>query len=111
MEKCYQKFDLKWRRNHIAEIVGDHMFIYGGIDEDGKYLNDMWILDLTNFIWAKVHTNNWSYKTPAVAFHSSAMVFTYERREHKNFKFNSFSEVPKQRLYQKVFYFKLTNLD
>ncbi len=78
------------------------MFIYGGIDDRGNYLSDMWILDLFNFIWLKVQPKS-NFKTPAIAYHSSAMVYATERREHQNFKFFNFSDKNKQKLYKKVF--------
>jgi len=102
MEKTYQRAELKWRRNHIAEVVGSHMFIYGGIDEDFRYLSDMWVLDLYNFIWMKVTPKTGKIVTPTLAFHCSTMAYGIERREHPNFKFSSFSEIPNSRQYRKL---------
>ena len=34
------------RRNHIAELVGNQMIIMGGIDENGKILNNVYYLNL-----------------------------------------------------------------
>ena len=33
---CTNKLNVTWRKNHIAEIIGQFMFIYGGIDEEGR---------------------------------------------------------------------------
>jgi len=39
------------RRNHTSVIAENNMYVYGGIDVHGKYLNDMWILSLKVYQW------------------------------------------------------------
>ena len=34
---------LQLRRNHIAKVIGHQMFIHGGINENGEYLNDSFL--------------------------------------------------------------------
>ena len=41
------------RRNHIAIFIGQQMFIHGGINENGKVLNDSYILNVHHLKWNK----------------------------------------------------------
>jgi hypothetical protein len=36
------------RRGHSGTIVGKHMIIFGGINSKGKYLDDLYHMDLSN---------------------------------------------------------------
>lgn len=57
-EKCYKESQQSiWRRNHIAEVIGKHLVIYGGIHEENGILNDAWAIDLVKLKWSKVNTN------------------------------------------------------
>ena len=49
----YTKSYLKLRKNHVAELVGNHMFVHGGISEDGDYLNDSYLLGFHPIKWSK----------------------------------------------------------
>ena len=53
------KYGVTWRSFHIAEILGQYMFIYGGGDEKGNILSDPWALDLERMKWepAKFNTD------------------------------------------------------
>jgi len=61
------------RRSHISILLGEYIFVYGGIDPNRKFLNDCWIYNIT--------TNRWNlleYKgrhPPSLAYHSSCLVF------------------------------------
>ena len=44
------------RRNHSAAVVGKEMLIYGGVDEDYKTMDSMFILNLENFTWQEGQT-------------------------------------------------------
>ena len=39
------------RRNHTAIIIDNNLLIYGGIDGQGNYLHDVWLLKLNTKIW------------------------------------------------------------
>ena len=41
------------RRNHISIFIGSNMFIHGGINENGKILNDSYILNINKLKWYK----------------------------------------------------------
>ena len=61
------------RKNHIAEIVGNSMFIHGGIDEENQVLDDCYLLNLQQLKWSvpMIINNN---KSPKVYGHSSCLV-------------------------------------
>ena len=43
----------EYRRNHISIFIGTNMFIHGGINENGKILNDSYILNINKLKWYK----------------------------------------------------------
>ena len=88
---------LKLRRNHVSCLVGSQMFIHGGIDEEGKYLNDSFLFSLNNnSLWAKVKINNFRKHTPfpKLAYHSCCLVVPYEIQIHPRFNIYKFPEIP-----------------
>ena len=48
--------DLPPPRIFHSQITTDNnlIFIYGGIDNEGKYLNDLWKFNPTNYLWEKI---------------------------------------------------------
>ena len=71
--KCVNHKNVKFRRNHIGIGIGSTMFIHGGIDDDGNYLNDMWIFDCLKYKWSPLIYRN-LIKIPKIAYHSSTLV-------------------------------------
>jgi len=45
------------RINHSQISVNTSILIYGGVDKDGKYFDDMWTYDILNKVWQKVEIN------------------------------------------------------
>ena len=91
VEICSNKFAVTWRSFHIAEILGQHMFIYGGGDESGNILADPWALDLERMRWepAKFSTDG----LPKRKFHCSCQVFPPQKKFHSKFSlFKVYSE-------------------
>ena len=86
VEICTNKFGVTWRSFHIAEILGQYMFIYGGGDEKGNILADPWALDLERMRWesAKFSTEI----LPKRKYHCSCQVFPPQKKYH--FKFSLF---------------------
>lgn len=39
------------RHNHACEIVGRSLIIHGGLNDRGKYLDDLWELNLSIYIY------------------------------------------------------------
>ena len=87
---------LKLRRNHVACLVGSQMFIHGGIDEDGNYLCDSFLLSLNNNKWAKVKINNFRRNIilPKLAYHSCCLVVPYEIQIHPRFNIYKIPDIP-----------------
>ena len=88
---------LKLRRNHVACLVGQQMFIHGGIDEEGEYLDDSFLLSLgNNYQWskAKIINNRKNFSFPKLAFHSCCLVVPYEIQINPRFSIYKFPEVP-----------------
>lgn len=43
------------RRGHTATVLGFSMFVYGGVDPTGLYLDSVYVLDLRSFRWSRPH--------------------------------------------------------
>ena len=71
--RCINFKSVKNRRNHIGIGIGYTMLIHGGIDNEGNYLNDMWILDCLKYKWNPLIYRN-LIKIPKIAFHSFSLV-------------------------------------
>eukprot|EP01017_Pseudomicrothorax_dubius_P015171 TRINITY_DN17598_c0_g1_i2.p1 TRINITY_DN17598_c0_g1~~TRINITY_DN17598_c0_g1_i2.p1 ORF type:complete len:632 (-),score=66.75 TRINITY_DN17598_c0_g1_i2:144-2039(-) len=69
------------RRNHIAVVVGNYMFVNGGITSTGRFMNDTWILDLALSRWKKVRAEG-----RPVAFHAAVAVVSTGNRPFQLFR-------------------------
>lgn len=69
---------IKLRRNHIACLVGNQMFIHGGSDEEGNFLNDSYLLNLNPIKWVSCNISN--EEAPRLAFHSCCLVLQEDLR-------------------------------
>ena len=83
VEVCTNKFGLIWRSFHIAEILGQFMFIYGGGDENGKIISEPWALNLETLRWEIAKIN--SDRLPKRKFHCSCQVFPSEKKYNSKF--------------------------
>ena len=91
VEVCMNKFGVTWRSFHIAEILGQYMFIYGGGDEKGNILAEPWALDLERMRWEPAKFN--SETLPKRKFHCSCQVFPPQKKYHSKFSlFKVYSE-------------------
>ena len=45
------------RMNHSQISLGTSILIYGGVDKDGKYFDDMWTYDIMGKVWEKIEIN------------------------------------------------------
>ena len=88
---------LKLRRNHIACLVGQQMLVHGGIDEEGEYLDDTFLLSLGNtYKWSKGKFSNFNkrHRFPKLAYHSCCLVIPSELQKHPKFNIYKFPEIP-----------------
>ena len=91
VEMCMNKFAVTWRSFHIAEILGQYMFIYGGGDEKGNILAEPWALDLERMRWEQAKFN--TEILPKRKFHCSCQVFAPQKKYHPKFTlFKVYSE-------------------
>ena len=61
------------RKNHIAELLGNQMFIHGGLNESNEILNDCFLLTLTTLKWNICSIHKYS-PSPKLYGHSSCVV-------------------------------------
>ena len=91
VEMCMNKFSVTWRSFHIAELLGQYMFIYGGGDEKGNILAEPWALDLERMRWEPAKFN--TEILPKRKFHCSCQVFPPQKKYHSKFTlFKVYSE-------------------
>ena len=96
------------RRNHIAEVIGNHMFIHGGIYEnfDGennifRVLNSSHILNLNNLKWHDVviidkgDPKKKTTNSPHLAYHSSCLVLPSDIKGNTKLNLYKIPEVHK----------------
>ena len=84
----------KLRRNHVAALVGQQMFIHGGIDENGEYLDDSHLLNLYNYKWIKPKIIKFGKNNnpPRLAYHSCCLVVPSEISKNPRFNIYRFPE-------------------
>lgn len=70
---CQNYKNVPWRRNHLGIGIGYTMLVFGGIDDDEKYLNDMWIFDIQKYKWSPLLFRS-KLRIPQIAFHSGCLV-------------------------------------
>ena len=95
-EKTVNKLHFKWRRNHTADVIGNHMVVYGGIDDDGNVLDDMWALDL-NFTLKWYYVEAKGVKQKALAHHCSSLVLPFEKKNNPQMSLFKFPDLPSGR--------------
>ena len=72
------------RKNHIGCFIGNQMFIYGGIDENGEYLNDCHLLNYKPLEWLSPIIDK-KVIMPYLAYHSCCLVVPQEMRENSTY--------------------------
>ena len=71
------------RRNHIAELVGNQIFIHGGITNSNEVLSDSYLLNLNPLKWLTCSINRYT-PGPNLYGHSSCVVIpTHILKNHK----------------------------
>ena len=79
------KYILDFRKNHVACSIGNCMFIQGGIDEQGEYLNDCFLLNYQPLQWRMPLIGKSEIKIPSLAYHSCCLVLPEEFRKDPTF--------------------------
>lgn len=82
------------RRNHTATMVGvKHMVVIGGLNSEGRALDDMYILDINTFRWINVHVVHNKYVHPftqGIAYHAVCFVSEDENSNSINILGNGY---------------------
>lgn len=73
----YTKNFLALRKNHVGDLIGHHMIIHGGINENGEYLNDTFLLNFTPAKWYACSIND-EVNAPTLAGHACTLVLPSE---------------------------------
>lgn len=89
------------RRNHIACGVGNTMFVHGGINEDNKYLDDMFILNYKPLKWEDLDISN-KIKLPPLAHHSCCLVVSEMIINSSKFNIYNCPNIGKSRLINNI---------
>ena len=79
------------RRNHIAAFIGAQMLIHGGINENGKVLNDSYLLNINKLKWNKCIIDKNCY-WPKLYGHASSLVIPLACLLNPKFNIYSFPQ-------------------
>ena len=61
------------RSNHSAVLYKEHMYTFGGTNDEGEKLNDMWKLDMRTYAWEEIRTTG---DVPSSRSGHSAVIFS-----------------------------------
>ena len=86
------KLNPEQRRNHIAELLGTQIFIYGGINNSNEILNDCFLLNLNPLKWTTCIVNKFT-PPPKVFGHSSCVVIPRELSKNHRFTIYSYPDL------------------
>ena len=79
------------RRNHISIFIGANMLIHGGINENGKILNDSFILNINKLKWYKCIIDKNSL-WPKLYGHACSLVIPFSYLYNPKFNIYSYPQ-------------------
>ena len=80
------------RKNHIAELIGSQMLIYGGLNENNEILNDCYYLNLNQLKWGICSINK-NTPGPKIYGHTSCLVLPKEYYQSHKLTIYSYPEM------------------
>ena len=80
------------RKNHIAELIGNHMLIHGGLNESNEILNDCYFLNLNQLRWGVCFINR-NTPSPRLYGHTSCLVLPKEYYQSHRLTIYSYPEM------------------
>jgi len=80
------------RKNHIAELIGSQMLIYGGLSEANEILNDCYYLNLNQLKWGVCSINK-TTPGPKLYGHASCLVLPKEYYQSHKLTIYSYPEM------------------
>ena len=91
------------RRNHIACGVGNTMFVHGGISEENKYLDDLYIFNYKLLKWEDIDISyNNEIKSPSLAHHSCCLVVSEVTVHNSKFNIYNCPDIGRSRSMNKI---------
>lgn len=90
------------RRAHAACMVGKHMVVWGGVNENSRPLNDVWALSLESFRWANLKPNLEGTLPDAISHHKMVSVFPKEFNSMLNFTLFKNPDVTNEKVMRSV---------
>ena len=91
------------RRNHVACGVGHNMFIHGGISEENKYLDDLYIFNYKLLKWEDIDINySNKIKLPTLAHHSCCLVVSEMAVHNPKFNIYNCPDIGRSRFMNKI---------
>ena len=79
------KYNVILRRNHVACSITNCMFVHGGINEKGEYLNDCYLLNYQPLVWKILRIKKSRIATPTLAYHCCCLVLPRDLKEDRTF--------------------------
>ena len=69
------------RRNHAAAVYDQTMYVYGGINQEGNYIDEVWTLNLSIYfffliIWLKI-IESFTWNQPDIGGESSGPIASH----------------------------------
>ena len=83
------KISPETRKNHIAELLGNQMFIHGGLNEANEILNDCYLLTLNTLKWNICSISKYT-PAPKLYGHASCIVIPHTLLFHHKFTIYSY---------------------
>jgi hypothetical protein len=83
------KLSPETRKNHIAELLGNQMFIHGGLNEANEILNDCYLLTLNTLKWNICSISKYT-PAPKLYGHASCIVIPHTLLFHHKFTIYSY---------------------
>ena len=80
------------RKNHISELLGNQMFIHGGLNDNNEILNDCFLLSINTYKW-NLCTINKRTVSPRLYGHASCVVIPHSLLNHHKFSIYSYPTI------------------
>ena len=84
-KRIYKKLYPCIRRNHVSILIGSHIFLYGGINQNKEILNDCWIYDIKSLQWAMIQGEDKS--PPSLGHHCGCLAIEKDNLINDTFNF------------------------
>ena len=80
------------RKNHIAELLGNQMFIHGGVNNNNEILNDCFLFSLSTYKWTLCTLSRYT-PAPKLFGHASSVAIPHLLLFHHKFSIYSYPQL------------------